>query len=134
MSVGRLNGAPLKRGAGSPGVPMVMTNSPSGVHLVIVCAPSSAQNRWPSGDTVMACERLVNVPSAEGAEELTLPTEHDHGVVSVPGQRVHGAIRSHGNTCRLVQRHAVRQLLPGVECLVGKCTAADLDAHVVLPS
>ena len=43
MSVGRLNGSPLKRGAGWWGVPIVSSSSPSGVHFVIVCDPSSAQ-------------------------------------------------------------------------------------------
>ena len=43
MSVGRLNGWPLKRGAGSCGLPIVSSSSPAGVHFVIVCDPSSAQ-------------------------------------------------------------------------------------------
>ena len=63
MSVGRLKGSPLKRGAASPGVPIVTTSSPSGVHFVIVCDPSSAHHTKPSGATTIACVRGVNVPA-----------------------------------------------------------------------
>ena len=63
MSVGLLNGCPENFGAGRPGVPIVISSSPSVVHFVIVCAPSSAQYRYPSCPARIACVASVNAPA-----------------------------------------------------------------------
>ena len=41
--VGLLNGSPFHISDETPDVPMVMSNSPSRVNLVMVCMPSSTQ-------------------------------------------------------------------------------------------